>query len=117
MHIATWVCISAYAQANKLKDAAFLAIDKSTGEIVLTPVHSMEFINAEARIKHLKGMVISDTVPDLCYDPVPDGKSGNYKLKKIKMLGTRRGKEYQNVCLIWQKILSIFGQKHRWCQL
>ena len=25
-------------------------------------------------------MVISDTVPDLCYDPVPDGKSGNSKL-------------------------------------
>jgi hypothetical protein len=72
--------ISAYAQANGLKEAAFLAIDKSTGEIVLTPVHSMEFVNAEARIKHLKGMVISDTVPDLCYDPVPDGKSGNFKL-------------------------------------
>ena len=72
--------ISAYAQANGLKEAAFLAIDKSTGEIVLTPVHSMEFINAEARIEHLKRMVISDTVPDLCYDPVPDGKSGNFKL-------------------------------------
>ncbi len=72
--------ISAYAQANGLKEAAFLAIDKSTGEIVLTPVHSMEFINAEARIEHLKRMVISDTVPDLCYDPIPDGKSGNFKL-------------------------------------
>lgn len=72
--------ISAYAQANGLKDAAFLAIDKSTGEIVLTPVHSMEFINAEARIKHLKGLVDSDIIPDRCYDPVPDGKSGNSKL-------------------------------------
>ena len=72
--------ISAYAQANKLKDAAFLAIDKSTGEIVLTPVHSMEFINAEARIKHLKGLVDSDVIPDRCYDPIPDGKSGNSKL-------------------------------------
>ena len=72
--------ISAYAQANNLKEAAFLAIDKSTGELTLAPVHSMEFINAEARIDHLKRMVISDTVPDLCYDPVPDGKSGNFKL-------------------------------------
>ena len=72
--------ISAYAQANGLKEAAFLAIDKSTGEIVLTPVHSMEFINAEARVKHLKGLVNSGTIPDRCYDPVPDGKSGNFKL-------------------------------------
>ena len=72
--------ISAYAQANGLKEAAFLAIDKSTGEIVLTPVHSMEFINAEARVKHLKGLVDSDVIPDRCYDPIPDGKSGNFKL-------------------------------------
>ena len=72
--------ISAYAQANGLKDAAFLAIDKSTGEIVLTPVHSMEFINAEERVKHLKGLVVSNAIPDRCYDPIPDGKSGNFKL-------------------------------------
>ena len=72
--------ISAYAQANGLKDAACLAIDKSTGEIVLTPVHSMEFINAETRINHLKRMVVSDVIPDRCYDPIPDGKSGNLKL-------------------------------------
>jgi len=72
--------ISAYAQANGLKDAAFLAIDKSTGEIVLTPVHSMEFINAEARVKHLKGLVSSNAIPNRCYDPIPDGKSGNFKL-------------------------------------
>ena len=72
--------ISAYAQANNLKEAAFLAIDKSTGELTLAPVHSMEFINAETRINHLKRMVVSDVIPDRCYDPVPDGKSGNSKL-------------------------------------
>ena len=31
--------ISAYAQANSIDKAAFLAIDKSTGKICLTPVH------------------------------------------------------------------------------
>ena len=72
--------ISAYAQANNLKEAAFLAIDKSTGELTLAPVHSMEFINAETRINHLKGLVDSDVIPDRCYDPIPDGKSGNSKL-------------------------------------
>ena len=72
--------ISAYAEANGVNRAAFLVIDKSTGEICLTPVHSMEMINAGERVKHLKKMVVSTTVPDRCYDPVPDGKSGNLKL-------------------------------------
>ena len=72
--------ISAYADANNVDEAAFLAIDKSTGEICLTPVHSMEMINAKKRIKHLKEMVAEDIVPDKCYDSVPDGKSGNHKL-------------------------------------
>ena len=72
--------ISAYAEANGVDEAAFLAIDKSTGEICLTPVHSMEMINAKERIKFLKGMVTDTSIPDRCYSPVPDGKSGNLKL-------------------------------------
>jgi hypothetical protein len=72
--------ISAYAEANGVDEAAFLAIEESTGEICLTPVHSMEMINAKERIKFLKGMVTDTSIPDRCYSPVPDGKSGNLKL-------------------------------------
>ena len=72
--------ISAYAQANGIDKAAFLAIDKSTGKICLTPVHSMEMINATNRVKKLKEIVARNTIPDRCYDAIPDGKSGNYKL-------------------------------------
>jgi hypothetical protein len=72
--------ISAYADANGLDEAAFLVIDKSTGEICLSKVHSMEMINARDRVKYLKDMVQRDTMPNHCYDPVPDGKSGNHKL-------------------------------------
>ena len=72
--------ISAYAQANSIDKAAFLAIDKSTGKICLTPVHSMEMINAGDRVKKIKKIVAGDTIPDRCYDAIPDGKSGNYKL-------------------------------------
>ena len=32
------------------------------------------------RIKHVKEMVEKEEVPEPCYDPVPDGKSGNMKL-------------------------------------
>jgi len=72
--------ISAYAEANKVNQAAFLVIDKSSGEICLTPVHQMEMINAKERVKHLKGMVSNDNVPDRCYDSIADGESGNLKL-------------------------------------
>ena len=72
--------ISAYAQANGIDKAAFLVIDKSTGKVCLTPVNSMEMINAGKRIRLLKDIVSRDRVPDRCYDAVPDGKSGNYKL-------------------------------------
>ena len=72
--------ISAYAEANQVNKAAFLVIDKSSGEICLTPVHQMEMINAKERVKHLKGMVSNIHVPDRCYDPVADGESGNLKL-------------------------------------
>ena len=40
----------------------------------------MEMINAKERVKHLKGMVINGSIPDRCYAPLPDGKSGNHKL-------------------------------------
>ena len=72
--------ISAYAEANGVDKAAFLAIDKSTGKICLSPIHSMEMINAGSRIKQVKEIVKRDTVPDKCYSALPDGKSGNYRL-------------------------------------
>tara|TARA_R110000796_G_scaffold117791_1_gene231016 strand:- start:7003 stop:7863 length:861 start_codon:yes stop_codon:yes gene_type:complete len=72
--------LSAYAHANNVKEAGFIVIDKSSGEITYCPVHHMEMINAEERIKHLKKMVQSPILPDRCYDDIPDGKSGNMRL-------------------------------------
>jgi hypothetical protein len=72
--------ISAYAKANNVKKAGFVAIDKSSGEICYCPVHEMEMINAEERINHLKSVIKTSTPPSRCYSDVPDGKSGNYKL-------------------------------------
>ena len=72
--------ISAYAEGNGVDKAGFLVINKSTGEICYTKVHSLEMINAKKRIQKIKQVVNSDTPPDKCYQAVPDGKSGNYKL-------------------------------------
>ena len=72
--------ISAYAEGNGVDEAGFLVINKSTGEICYTKVHSLEMINAKKRIQKIKQVVNSNTPPDKCYQAVPDGKSGNYKL-------------------------------------
>ena len=72
--------ISSYAEANGLTEAAFLAINKQTGEICLSKVHSMEMINATDRVKYIKDMVNQSNPPAKCYSDVPDGKSGNRKL-------------------------------------
>lgn len=72
--------LSAYAQAQNKKEAAFLAIDKSNGDITLLKLHDMEMINANERVKHLKKIIEQDTPPDRCYGDLPDGVSGNRKL-------------------------------------
>ena len=72
--------ISAYAEGNDLDEAAFLVINKQTGEICLLPVHSLEMINADDRIKHLKKVMKQDSPPARCYSDVADGVSGNRRL-------------------------------------
>ena len=72
--------ISAYAESAGDNEAAFLAIDKSSGEIVLMPIKSIHMINATDRVNHLKKVVTSKNVPDKCNPAEPDGKSGNMKL-------------------------------------
>lgn len=61
---------------------SFLAVDKVTGNM-----HVMELDTSITaahppldRIQHLKKIIASEIPPNLCYDPVPDGKSGNMKL-------------------------------------
>lgn len=72
--------LSAYKHASGAKQAGFIAIDKSSGEIVYCPIHEMELIDPVSRIDFLKKIVSKDTPPTHCYPPVADGKSGNEKL-------------------------------------
>jgi hypothetical protein len=72
--------LSAYAQANNAKEAGWVVIDKTTGEIAYCPVHQMDMINAGQRIDYLRGAMENDKPPARCYDPVPDGQSGNMRL-------------------------------------
>jgi len=72
--------LSAYAQANNVREAGWVVIDKTTGEIAYCPVHHMDMINAEEKINYLRQAIDSDKPPSRCYDAVPDGQSGNMRL-------------------------------------
>ena len=72
--------LSSYATAEEDSEAAFLVMNKLSGQLCLMPLHELEITNTGERIKYLKGVVKSKTPPPKCYDDVPDGKSGNYKL-------------------------------------
>lgn len=64
------------------KDAAWLAMDKVSGAICISPLPAVvirQFPPAQ-RIAELREIIASETPPSLCYEPVPDGKSGNLKL-------------------------------------
>lgn len=64
------------------KGGAFLAVDKTLGKLTLlqVPAETLQKYAVRDRINYLKEMVVQDVVPDKCYSPVPDGKSGNEKL-------------------------------------
>lgn len=72
--------LSAYAQANNAKEAGWIVIDKTTGQIAYCPVHQMEMINASQKIDYLRDAIKDSEPPSRCYDAVPDGKSGNMQL-------------------------------------
>ena len=73
--------IGGYSTALGLP-GAFLAGDKQNGHLALlqVPQQETEGLRIEERIEHLKEVVVSASEPERCYDPVPDGRSGNMAL-------------------------------------
>lgn len=74
--------ISGYTEALGDEEAAFLIINKENGELVFRPVDSLDIIDASSRIKELKEVISSDTIPERCFEDKEDGKSGNRILTK-----------------------------------
>lgn len=74
--------ISAYVEAEGQDTGYLLAMNKVTGELALLELDDFSLINATKRIQHVKKLVKSKEMPDLCYQPQPEGKSGNMKLSR-----------------------------------
>ena len=74
--------VSAYVEAEGKDIGYLLAMNKVSGEIVLLELDDMTLINATERIKDVKKIAESLSMPDFCYRPEPEGKSGNMKLAR-----------------------------------
>jgi hypothetical protein len=82
--------LSAYVQGKSEHEyhnhdlpGAFIVVNKVSGEVAVVHVDSLEMIDAEERVAHVKEMLNKDTLPERCYTPVPDGKSGNERLPSL----------------------------------
>mgnify|MGYP003146181291 CR=1 FL=1 len=72
--------LTAYAQDKKDKAAAWVIINKQTGEIAVRHLHEMEMPDVSEKIKEVKNVVEKSTPPPRCYNDISDGSSGNRKL-------------------------------------
>lgn len=68
--------ISGYAAGLGLKEAAFIAINKVSGEITVyhVPEESIIAYDVHQRIETARGVVVGGNEPEKCYQPVPVSK-------------------------------------------
>ena len=74
--------LSAYETAEKTKAGGFLVLNKESGEITLHRPSFIDKPHARNKIREVKKAIKLDSPPELCYNPVPEGKAGNMKLPR-----------------------------------
>ena len=72
--------LAGYEAAEGTNNGGFLAINKETGELALFRPGDLTKPNVGTRIDVLKSNLKSDTPPERCYTPIPEGKKGNMRL-------------------------------------
>ena len=72
--------LSGYETSEGTNEGGFLAINKETGELALYCPGDLTKPNVNGRIDSLKNKLKSDTPPEKCYQPIPEGKKGNMRL-------------------------------------
>ena len=74
--------LAGYEHSNKTNAGGFLVMNKETGELTLFRPEDLDKPNIPARIKKIKNVINLKSPPDLCYEPIPEGKGGNMKLPR-----------------------------------
>ena len=74
--------LAAYESAEGTENGGFLVLNKESGELCMYVPDDLDKPNIKASISKLLPALEMDTPPELCYNPIPDGKKGNMKLAK-----------------------------------
>lgn len=74
--------LAGYEYHNKTNKGGFLVLNKETGELTMFVPEDLDKPNITSRIKNIKQTIKRKTPPEFCYDPIPEGKSGNMKLPR-----------------------------------
>lgn len=74
--------LAGYEAAEKTNEGGFLVMNKETGELTMFIPDDMDKPNIKSKIKNVKNIIASDTPPDFCYSPIPEGKAGNMKVAR-----------------------------------
>jgi hypothetical protein len=81
--------IKGYAHSEGETKFGWLAMDKQNGHLTYllydtedtqAPIHDLISYDIRDRIEHIKKMVEQEEPPEVCYETIADGKSGNQKL-------------------------------------
>lgn len=75
--------LSAYAKADDNDKAAFIAVNKVTGQICVLPLDSIDRIDPVQRIERIKKVVTLESPPEeKCYSPIPYKTTNNITLNR-----------------------------------
>ena len=74
--------IAGYEKAEGTDEGGFLVINKESGELCMYIPDDLDKPNIDTKINTLLDDLELDNPPELCYNPIPDGKKGNMKLPK-----------------------------------
>jgi len=72
--------LSAYEAAEESANGGFLAVNKESGELAYYDPGELVKPNPSIKIDNILQILKEDSPPELCYQPVPEGKQGNMKL-------------------------------------
>tara|TARA_R100000541_G_scaffold14734_1_gene24147 strand:- start:1016 stop:1873 length:858 start_codon:yes stop_codon:yes gene_type:complete len=74
--------LAGYEAAEGTDNGGFLVLNKESGELCMYVPDDMDKPNIRTSISKLLPALELGTPPELCYNPIPDGKKGNMKLPK-----------------------------------
>tara|TARA_A100001015_G_C14835560_1_gene650349 strand:+ start:79 stop:948 length:870 start_codon:yes stop_codon:yes gene_type:complete len=74
--------LAGYEAAEGTNDGGFLVINKESGDLCFYRPEDLEKPNIKHKIQYLKNVLELNEPPELCYNPVAEGKKGNMKLNK-----------------------------------